>query len=182
MARELDRDHWTAAFLLRHSQAVPANWPDHPAYFAVFQAAMIEADVAEEEADAASFEMGKNPPPYVDQQLKTFLAIVRRRRGEQAAAARERAIAHSIRRNDDDAYEREVAAVWESMDPAARDEWRALVRRLLRFPSLATSPRTLDMFAAVWAHDPALVPGEPETPAASAPRKPGEPKPLGEIL
>lgn len=183
MRHDFDPNHWTAHFIDRHTQAAPIAWPAEEAFYAVFQRSLIDACVTPDEADEASYRVAKDPPRFADQHPKALLAAVRQVRGEQAAAARERQIAYSLRPKGDDPYEREVAAVWEAMEPAARDEWRALVRRLLRLPSLASSPRTLDMFAAVWAHNPALVPGEPETPAAPAPRrKPGEPKPLGEIL
>lgn len=183
MRTEFDPNHWTAHFIDRHTQAAPIAWPAEEAFYAVFQRSLIDADVTPDEADEASYRVAKDPPRYADQHPKAILAAIRQLRGERAAAARERMLAHSVRRDDDDAYEREVASVWESMDPAARDEWRQLVRERMPFPAFVDSPRTLDMFAAVWAHNPALIVGKPETPAASAPRrKPGEPKPLGEIL
>jgi hypothetical protein len=60
---------------------------------------------------------------------------------------------------DDRRWDAAAAANWRRLPEDEREIWRELVRVRLR--SWAPGPNTVESLAAGWAHDPAMVVGEP---------------------
>jgi hypothetical protein len=60
---------------------------------------------------------------------------------------------------NDSRWDAAATAHWRRLPEDEREYWRGLVRTRLR--SWAPGPLTLESLAAGWAHDPAMVVGEP---------------------
>lgn len=183
---------WTPEFFRRLVAALPRDdWPSPASfYWQTYRRALRDNAVTEAEATEAVHRLVVDPPRFLDRCVAELLAAVRAIRLERAEsgpdASFERAAAESAKcgrccgegivpvvcRYADG---RKASAPAHCTCPIGRFK-----RQSLKDPELLAG--YIDLAEVPWRDRPADAP-EPETPAAPAPRrKPGEPKPLGEIL